>query len=203
MYTQVTNIHREKGFALLLSIIIASVVLAIGVAILKISVSQLQLSATGRESEISFQGAQSIAECLMYWRYSNEATFVARPGNYPPGTRLNAPTTQCFGDAPVESYAEVIANSNSRHIVRFHYTFNWEAGAAEQCGGGDMYVMVPLEDGIVHTFQGTSAGDNGDGVKSCPRGSACTVLVTQGYNRACDELQSSIFTVQRELTSEF
>lgn len=188
---------------MLLSIIIASVVLAIGVAILKISVSQLQLSATGRESEISFQGAQSMAECIMYWRYRDETSFVARPGNFPPGTRLNAPPVQCFGDAAVESYAEVIANADDRHIVKFHYTFDWAGGTTEQCGGGDMYVMVPLEDDIVHTFPGTSVGDNGDGLKSCPQGSACTVLVTQGYNRACDELQTSIFTVQRELTSEF
>lgn len=203
MKTNFAKTYQNKGFALLLSIIIASVVLAIGVAILKISVSQLQLSATGRESEISFQGAQSVAECMMYWRYSNETRFVARPGDFAPGTRLNAPAMSCMGRNAIESYAEVIANSDDRHIVRFHYTFDWAGVSADQCGGGDMYVMVPIEDEIVHTFPGTSVGEDGNGLKRCPQGSACTVLVTQGYNRACDELQSSIFTVQRELTSEF
>jgi len=194
--------HKKAGFALLLSIIIASVVLAIGISILKISVSQLQLSATGRESEISFQSAQSIAECMTYWRYANRRDFVARPGNFQPGVQLNAPNMNCMGENPVESFAQVVANRDDRHIVRFHYVFEWGHNS-EYCSSGDMYIMVPLVREIVHTFEGTMAGENGDGMKRCQGGSVCTVLITQGYNRPCDELRSSIFTVQREITTEF
>lgn len=193
---------HEHGFALLLSIIIASVVLAIGVAILKISVSQLQLSATNRESEIAFQGAQSMAECLNFWRYEQSDAFTARPGNFQPGTQLNAPPIECMGASPIEAYAEVIANADDRHIVQFHYTIAWSNNDA-LCSAGDMYVMVPLEAEITQTFPGTSVGDDGDGLKRCERGSVCTILITQGYNRPCDQLQNSIFTVQRELTTEF
>lgn len=49
--------NREGGFALLLALIVSSVVLAIGISILNISVNQINLSATARESEFSFQAA--------------------------------------------------------------------------------------------------------------------------------------------------
>ncbi len=204
-----TKQNREQGFALLLSIIIASVVLAIGVSILKISVSQLQLSATGRESEVAFQASQSLTECLTYHRYENELFFIARPGDpadgYTPGNtdRLNAPEINCMNSEPIESYSEILANSDDRHIVKFHYTYDWGSGP-ELCSSGDMYVMVPLDDTgyIEHTFPGTSVGDDGDGLKRCNAGNVCTMWVTQGYNRPCAELNSSLFTVQRELTTE-
>ena len=202
-----TKMDKDSGFALLLSIIIASVVLAIGVAILKISVSQLQLSATGRESEISFQASQSMSECLTYWRYANREQFVARPGTLGPGTNLNAPPITCMGSGPSEAYAEVIVNDTltdpmQLHIVKFHYTFPWGEDP-EVCSSGDMYIMVPLDGEQVHTFPGTSVGEDGDGEKRCPTGSVCTIMITQGYNRPCDQLQSSIFTLQREITTEF
>lgn len=204
-----TQKNKERGFALLLSIIIASVVLAIGVSILKISISQLQLSATGRESEVAFQASQSLTECLTYHRYDRALEFMARPGDpadgYRPGStdRLNAPNIDCMNSEPIESYAEILANSSDRHIVKYHYTYDWGVDP-ELCSSGDMYVMVSLESSgyIEHTFPGTSVGDNGDGLKQCAAGNVCTIWVTQGYNRPCAELNSSIFTVQRELTTE-
>jgi len=199
--------NKERGFALLLSIIIASVVLAIGVSILKISVSQLQLSATGRESEVAFQASQSLTECLTHHRYDRAFQFIARPGNpaagFTPGNRLNAPSINCMNSQPIASYAEIIANSSDRHIVKFHYTYDWGVDP-KLCSSGDMYVMVPLGSTgfIQHTFSGTSVGTAGNGLKQCAAGTICTIWITQGYNRPCAELNSSIFTVQRELTTE-
>jgi len=200
-YLPCTN-RGKNGFALLLSIIIASVVLAIGVSIMKISVSQLQLSATSRESEIAFQASQSIADCFEFWRYGRNDAFTARPGTLLPPTRLNAPPIRCMGSAAEESYAEVIENSDAGHIIKFHYQFNWGTDPA-LCSTGDMYIMKPNGQDLQETFRGLSVGDNGDGNKTCTAGAVCTMLVTQGYNRPCNELQSSIFTVQRELTTEF
>lgn len=194
--------NKNKGFALLLSIIIASVVLAIGVSILKISVSQLQLSSTGRESEISFQASQSISECFIHARYSRQNEYVARPGSVNPGGKLNAPPLNCMGSAASEAYAEVVENESDLHIVKYHYVYQW-GDDPEICSAGDMYVMVPVEGDQVFTFTGTSVGEDGDGEKSCEQGAVCTMLITQGYNRPCNQLQSSIFTVQRELTTEF
>lgn len=205
MKLSLTKKNKDRGFALLLSIIIASVVLAIGVSILKISVSQLQLSSTGRESEVAFQASQSIAECLTYNRYRNVSNYAARPGTAGEGTQLNAPPLNCMGSSPVDSYAEVVENREDRHIVKFHYTYSW-GDDPELCSSGDMYVWVPLSggsDGQSHTFRNTSVGEFGNGLKYCQVGSICTVLITQGYNRPCNQLSSSIFTLQRELTTEF
>ena len=202
--------QHKKGFALLLSIIIASVVLAIGIALLKISISQLQLSATGRESETAFQAAQSMAECLMYHRYHTPDWFTAKPGDVePPNTPdapaplLNAPVIDCMGGGPIESSASVIQNTDGHHVVKFHYVYDWGSPDQRLCSSGDMYVMVPLDDSWVSlSVPGASFGPDGDGRKQCPAGSICTIFIVQGYNRPCAELQSSLFAVQRELTIE-
>lgn len=200
---------QQRGFALLLSIIIASVVLAIGVSILKVSVSQLELSATGRESEIALQASLSLTECLTYHRYSNDVQFTARPGDPAVDVRntrgkRNAPPIRCMHSEPFASYAEILKNGDDGHIVKYHYTYDWgDIIDAEQCSSGDMYVMVPKKgEDIQHVFLNTSVGPAGDGNKTCTDGNICTIWITQGYNRPCAELDSSLFTVQRELTTE-
>lgn len=190
----------QQGFALLLSIIVASVVLAIGVSILRVSVSQLQLSVTGRESEVSFQAAQSMTECLQYWRYQSYERFEARPPSGTVGAFLEAPNITCEGQSPYLSHAEILAASSNINVVKFHYTFN----TVRRCSSADMYVISPLDASAEqYDLDNTSAGIAGDGVVSCPSGNSCTVLVAQGYNRPCDELENSSFTVQREITTEF
>lgn len=197
------NHIRQRGFALLLAIIIASVVLAIGVAILKISVSQLQLSATGRESEVSFQASQAMTECLTFWRFNKENEFTARPGSALVGTYLNAPAIECMDGTLYESFARVEANDDGEiHVVKFHYTFDW-GDDPKLCSSGQLNMIVPYAGEQRFLVDGTSAGDDGDGWVDCRAGTVCTVLLTQGYNRPCDQLRSSIFTVQREITSEF
>ena len=195
--------QNNRGFALLLSIIIASVVLSIGISILKISVSQLQLSASGRESEVSFQTSQAITECLKYWYYK-ESYFRARPGGLNPGDRLSAPPFECMGDVPANSYAQVYRNSSSGpHLVQFHYVYEW--GSDDQfCSTADLYVFVnPTDDTIDDPFSGTPAEFQDDVTEECGAYSPCAALVAQGYNRPCDQLETSIFTIQRELTSYY
>ncbi len=190
---------KERGFALLLSIIIASVVLSIGISILNTSVNQLSLSSTSRESELAFQSAQTMMDCLRYWRYERAEEYRADPGN---STDFTPPVVECVGVYPFEYLGEVLVyNEDSGYIVTDSYTYEW--GTPLRCTSAQMSIMSPdIDSDLVYTFPGTSVGDNGDGEKICEAGTTCTVLISQGYNRPCGELQSSIFTVQRELTLE-
>lgn len=63
-------IHKtENGYTLLFSVLISSLLLAIGLAILNISTKEVALSSAARESEFAFYAADSGAECAMRWDF--------------------------------------------------------------------------------------------------------------------------------------
>lgn len=182
---------RKEGFALLLAIIVASVVLAIGVSILDISVNQINLSATARESEFAFQTAHAGMDCIWYWRFE-EADIYTTLG----GTKSSI---NCFGINSIDSSKTTLLSNSNGHINSYKYTLEW--GTPARCNDLEMVVFNASDGDLVRTFSNKGVGENG--VKRCEEGNVCTVLFSQGYNRACDELTSSIFSIQRELVVEF
>ncbi|MDP3965355.1 MAG: pilus assembly PilX N-terminal domain-containing protein, partial [bacterium] len=62
----------SRGFTLLLSALISSVVLALGVSIFQIALKQVTLSSMGRESQFAFYAADTGAECALYWDVRND-----------------------------------------------------------------------------------------------------------------------------------
>jgi len=58
--------HR-RGFVLLFSALIASVLLTIGLGIGAIVLKEVELSAIGKQSQIAFFAADTGAECALYW----------------------------------------------------------------------------------------------------------------------------------------
>lgn len=67
--------HTQKGFTLLLSIVITSMLLLVSFVVANISLKQLVLAYAGQESQYSFYNADSGLECAMYWD-SNGDTFA-------------------------------------------------------------------------------------------------------------------------------
>ena len=192
----------KKGFALLLAMIVSSIVLAIWVAILQITVSQINLASTARESEIAFQTANAGVDCMLYWRNAKSFEYWSPTTKNPPPV----PAIDCFGGASVTSSGALSYNSTTGSskgsVYRYQYQFN--AGAQDNhCIETKLFVMVSsLDTAVTYDGFGNSAvGD--DGEKTCPAGRVCNVLMSTGHNRSCDDLDTSIFTVQRELTVEF
>jgi hypothetical protein len=184
--------NQQQGFALLLSLIISSVVLAIGMAILDISINQINLSATARESELAFQSAHAGVDCLWYWRNEHASSYIAASGG--------APSIECFGTTVAGEAPVTLPESTDGYARLFSYEFEW--GDPARCTGVDMYVMNAAgTDNLTLQFENDAIGTNG--LKTCKSGNVCTILVSGGYNRACDEITSSIFSVQREITVEF
>lgn len=183
---------KDKGFALLLAIIISSIVLAIGVSILKVSVNQINLSATARESEFAFQAAHAGVDCIAFWRYEKANEYTSQNVSTP------NPTVTCFGGSPVTSNKTRVRTVAEGTVDRYINTFQW--GSPARCSSVEMYVINANAGTINQPFTNQAVGNNG--TKTCNQGTVCTVLVSAGFNRACNDL-SSIYAVQRELTVEF
>ena len=184
---------KDSGFALLLALIISSVVLAIGVSILHISVNQINLSATARESEFAFQASHAGIDCQWYWRNEKAAEYLMS------GSGSSNPDVTCFGQNPIDTGRQIVApTSGTGNGDAFFNMFQW--GSPARCTIVGMYILQPTTDMTV-LFQNKGIGT--DGLKSCSAGNVCTVIVSDGYNRGCGEIDGSIFSVQREITVEF
>ena len=61
------NTNKQKGFALIFSVIIASILLSVGLAMFSIALKELILSSSGRNSQFAFYAADSAIECALYW----------------------------------------------------------------------------------------------------------------------------------------
>ena len=60
-------INRNKGFTVLFAVIISTLVLALGLGIVAITMKEIKLSGAGRDSELAFYAADSGLECAEYF----------------------------------------------------------------------------------------------------------------------------------------
>jgi hypothetical protein len=67
--------NTNKGYTLLFSVIISSLVLAVGISILSISKKEFALSSSARESAYAFYAADSGLECVLYHDNGFDGTF--------------------------------------------------------------------------------------------------------------------------------
>ncbi len=107
---------HSRGFALLVSIILTSVLLSVGLALLDITYKQIQLASTAKQSEVAFYSADSALECALYWdqqynsfSYSSPAASVTCSGvslslttSQSGGTRTSTFTTSCIANAQAQ-----------------------------------------------------------------------------------------------------
>lgn len=64
------NIHigkEQKGFAVLFAVLTSSLLVTIGVSIYGISIKELTMSTSAKDSQIAFYAADSARECAFYW----------------------------------------------------------------------------------------------------------------------------------------
>ncbi len=81
---------NEKGFVILFTVLISSIILAIALGISSIAYKEVVLSSAAKESQYSFFAADTGAECALYWDIQQNV-FGATP---------NTPAVQCNGISP-------------------------------------------------------------------------------------------------------
>lgn len=59
--------QKNKGFTILFSVLVSSLVLSIGASIISIALKQVTLSSSARDSQFAFYAANTGTECAMYW----------------------------------------------------------------------------------------------------------------------------------------
>lgn len=171
---------QKDGFALLVAVLVSSLVLAVGMSIITITLKQLQFSNIGRESEIAFYAADAGMECALYYDYSTNG------GHFDFGTGNS--TISCMG-------GNININPSTAGSVQ---TVNFQATwgtAPTVCA--DVTVKKYFNAGSAVTIDAT-LGD------VCPMGVTCTRTVSKGYNVACSSLATpNLRTVERTLKAVF
>lgn len=202
----ITFKKNESGFALLLTLVIITVILAVGLTLLQITMKQLSLSAIARESEIAFFAASTGIECMQYWRSfpPTRAALLKEDWDgqaYDP----SEPTYLNCADTPPVSYEEV-TDLIDNNVYGYKYTYNLSYNPLtttdDTCVDTSIY-LIDLREESSDIDEDISGLGEGLQEISCDAGTVCTTIFSRGYNRPCGAGLNSIFTVQRELTIEY
>lgn len=176
--------RHQGGFALILTLIVASVALAIGLSLLDITIKQLTLTGSTRESEVAFQTAAAGLDCLLYLHDQNRSQLG---GSNPTFGTIGV---NCLG--LTLSFNDV-SSSNVHHYSSGN--IDWDVNAKDYCVILDMYVVDARggpQNPIINGKTRTCGGD------------ICTYAFSRGHNLSCADIAvANIFSVQRELTAEF
>jgi Tfp pilus assembly protein PilX len=185
----------NNGFALLLTLIVVTVLILIGLTLLDATTKQVRLSTNARDSEIAFHAANAGMECARYWR-RHESVKMEKGQPISPG---------CFSASPLTNVSTQITAGvvGDGAVYKYDYSFTWAANsrcsqittliASSTALGsgltvGNMTTLVP----------GYPTGSS----KTCAAGERCTVISVRGYNRPCNNI-SGYGTVQREVLLQF
>ncbi len=183
--------NTNRGFTVLIAIVVAGVTLAIALSILSITLKQLALGGIARESEIAFQAANAGAECVRFHDVaaSQEDSFDV-PGNG--GEQTTRVSITCLG-ATVENSAPS-ADSDFLARSREEQRFAWTWDSNQLCADVSVYKY----------FSTTAAVDMAPLVtdRDCPEDVECTVVQARGYNAPCSAVtgSGSARIVERVLT---
>jgi len=192
------NSNTNKGFALLITLLIIGVVISVTMAIVELSLKQLELSVSSRDSEVAFAAANAGLECAKRTRRSASTTIEI-------GT---ATTLDCFENStsPVSntgSSINVTSGGSSGKVYRYQPTIDWSS--ADRCSEINIVAMVMNDNatdplvisGLTSIFPGYS-----NNTKSCNPGGNCTIAGVRGYSAKCTE-KTNLGTLMREILLEF
>lgn len=104
--------------------LIGSLLLAIGIAIFNISIKELSLSTTGRESQFAFYAADTGVECALYWDIRGGAFATSTASNPPTeGVMCNGQDLRSNTDG-VDNEWEILSIDNQSATTRFKLFFD-------------------------------------------------------------------------------
>lgn len=187
-----SGLTTERGFALLMTLIVLGVIAAVGLSLVDLTIKQVRLATNAKDSEVAFHAANAGLECARYWRESASVDILAG----------NDITPACFNGSLSNNPPTDLTVSDGT-AVQYQYQFTW--GSPDRCSRVNMIAIQADQGGggaslgnMTTLIPGYPDGDT----KDCDAGGRCTVIAVQGYNRACSEVGSA-GTVQREVLVQF
>lgn len=194
MATNFTLSQRSQGFALLMSLIVVSVVISIGLTVLDLSIKQVRLATNARDSETSFHAANAGVECGRYTRRINTAQMEAG----------QAITPSCFGATVSDNARSTVSSTGNGQVYRYTYNLSWGGASEPRCSEVITMVAVATAPGSGLTVNNMNTHVPGftSNTWTCAAGERCTALSVRGYNRAC-AASYGFGTVEREVLLQF
>ena len=187
--------NTQSGFVLLMSLIVVSVLLSIGLSVVELSIKQVQLSTNARDSEIAFHAANAGMECSRYLRRSQSDSMEI-------GADIS-PT--CFSVSAGNTSPSTLLSNSDGEVFLYDYEFTWGTTPFIRCTQVTTMVASSTLPGagvtitnIPNSIPGYSNGTS----RFCEAGTRCTIISVRGYNQPCTGV-SSYGTVQREVLLEF
>lgn len=130
----------QRGFTLLMAVILASVLLTVGLALADIAYKQVVLASSGRQSQFAFYAADSATECALYWDQKFNAFAHGKPVR-----QINCdgaaitPTITGTGDTKVTTFSLACVEGTTATVVVYKTDPNLPN---ETCGGGDSKTCI-------------------------------------------------------------
>ncbi|OGF69488.1 hypothetical protein A3H65_01335 [Candidatus Giovannonibacteria bacterium RIFCSPLOWO2_02_FULL_45_14] len=118
----------SKGIALLLSIILVSIVLAVSVGVSNIVSTEISLSNTGRQSQVAFYAADAGVDCAIYWDTLN---------NGDPGSAFATTNPDTFNNLPNACAGDSIQVGGKNSCVNSAYPQYGDGSSSSPCGGAE------------------------------------------------------------------
>lgn len=175
---------KNRGFTLFIAILTASIILAIGISILQITLKEFVLSSTVRDSLMAFYAADGGMECALYWDNS-EASGGSKFLPSSPAQRI-----QCMGDdvQRIGGGGDELVGGGSYGTTE---SFQMQWGTPTMC------TRVS-----VTKYLSTSGSITLPDGSTCLEDLVCTIIESKGYNKACTNLTDPR-AVERALRSRY
>ena len=197
---QINSQKNQSGFALLITILVMSVVVAVTLAIVELSLKQLKLSVDSTDSEIAFHAANAGLECARYLRR-------VESDNFETGNNVDV---DCFG------YSDTISKQASLGFItvgvpsngvvyRYKQSIDWGTAPSERCTSLDVITIVATSSVTIGGIGGNTLKTRINGyendTKTCEAGERCTIMSVVGYSSACNAT-STAGVLRREILLE-
>lgn len=163
----------QRGFTLLLSALVSSIVLALGASIFILAKKQVILSGLGRDSQLAFYAADQAAECALYWDSRWNYFGTSTPAAY---TAPNDP--QCDGQHWTPTGGS--GRPSSAPYYPYTITFLYEPRSASIGYCAIVSVIKTQSGGIISTK-----------------------IHSDGYNTSCSTMNTNPRTLQRSVELKY
>jgi hypothetical protein len=206
--THYNSKQTPAGFALLITLLVVSVVVAVTLSIVELSLKQLALSVDSKDSEIAFHAANAGLECARYLRRTASSTFEVG----------NPVTFNCFGQTiqvasgavtpGAEGVEKVTPAADAKAFV-YRVDLEWGTALAIRCSAITLLTIVVEEEAPAFVTLGSLANPLKNmfptypsDTKTCEPGGRCTTAAVTGYSAPCAS-KNTPGTLKREILLEF
>jgi hypothetical protein len=171
------NKMKEKGYALLFAVLVASVVLGVGVSILNIARKEILLTTGAAQSQYAFAAADAGYECAVYQDYQKSAFNSTSTS----GTFSLSPSScgAIFSGTTPSAYSPTVTITSSGGNV-FNFNFNVPVSINGACAS----VSVQKTYTIVGTSTKVATSVLSDGFNVGLEGTTTTSADCNAYNQS-------------------